>query len=244
MKTNILPLPMAVGLLVGLVLIVGWLQGDFRAAAEIRTGNGSDRILGDAAEKNPVATAPGSDRGTDDHYREIYRMGTRAEKAAAMRGLTAAERREVFVSNTDDTCRHFGCDGDQRAFIDLFLDFMRDPDKERGREFERRAIEIFPDEQQLGLTFYSIGPAASVGRHCMAPVTLMTVLGVGRPLTQAVLTSGSAFTGGCTCSIGSGFNWSCDTPCRTPRDLPACDATPDGCGFGYLFPCDGQCPAE
>jgi hypothetical protein len=247
MRTNILPLPLVVGLLVGAVLIVGWLQGE-QASAEIRTGNGSDRT-----QKNPVATTPGSDRA-DDHYREIYRMETLGEKKRAMAALSDAERREVWRLHFNDVRQHFDVTPVQSAILDQTAEAIGRHDLDALLELEREADAAFPPPAHAGGTdkglrfaaFATIGAYKSVGQFCPPPNgKWLTVSGEFAVLAAAfyspLTTHRSPLFADCPCNLGSGFNMSCYDPCSGGS---SCSQQPDGCGFGWLFPCNGSCRTE
>lgn len=86
--------------------------------------------------------------------------------------------------------------------------------QEQGRTWEQESLTLFPKEKGQ-LLFGSIGPYIAICPTFMVKTSFAN----------------------CPCSIGSSFNMSCDKPCGTGQ----CTATADGCGFAWLFPCDGYC---
>jgi hypothetical protein len=201
MKTNILPLPIAIGLLVGLVLIVGMLQSGGTVSAA-------------------------------DQYREIYAMDTLAGKRRRMTELSPAVRRDVWRLHFENVRSSFDIDAEQSGVMDRFLDIQRRADRDAMSELEAEALAAFDDSHMRFAVFATIGPYRSVGQFCMPTLW--------QRVTASFTTH--AQEGGCPCSIGSSFNMSCTNECGRPGG--ACSTTEDGCGFGWMFACDGNCATQ
>lgn len=50
--------------------------------------------------------------------------------------------------------------------------------------------------------------------------------------------------GECNCSVGSSFNMSCEDTCQPSGGHIACLATDAGCGFMWMYSCNGKCRTE
>jgi hypothetical protein len=257
MRTNILPLPMVVGLLVGLVLIVGWLQGEQAVSAVANWpaahAAGTDKTVQPAGADKMHAGRVRSGTAAD-YYREIYRMETLGEKKRAMAALSDAERREVWRLHFNDVRQHFDVTPVQSAILDQTAEAIGRHDLDALLELEREADAAFPPPAHAGGTdkglrfaaFATIGAYKSVGQFCPPPNgKWLTVSGEFAVLAAAfyspLTTHRSPLFADCPCNLGSGFNMSCYDPCSGGS---SCSQQPDGCGFGWLFPCNGSCRTE
>jgi hypothetical protein len=92
--------------------------------------------------------------------------------------------------------------------------------KEDLPTWEAEAVALFPKE--IGwLVFGSVGPYKD------KPCEFVKV---------------RSLSGNCPCSIGSSFNMQCNNECSAPGN--SCTVTEDGCGFGWLYACSGNCQTQ
>lgn len=103
----------------------------------------------------------------------------------------------------------------QELFIQI-ASLMRTPNLKRAKGLESRALELFPNDKNI---FANIGPSLCSQRSVFIPARL-TVFGK------------------CNCSNGSSFNASCSDTCSGGT---GCTSNDDGCGFLWLYVCDGGC---
>lgn len=148
-------------------------------------------------------------------FRRLYDAPTIAQKKAIWRNLLYSERIDVRRINFAWGVGYLGLNEIQTEYLLRFSKALPKITKDQLDVFQIEATTLFTKEQGT-LLFGSIGPYSA----CYTS-------GIEEP------------EGGCPCSIGSSFNMSCNNDCSSPGG--SCTVTSDGCGFAWLYPCDGTC---
>jgi hypothetical protein len=151
------------------------------------------------------------------HFKQVFEKGSIAQKKAIWRTLTKDEQVDIRRINFAWGVGYLNLNEIQ---IDYLLRFSKKLPTVKGIEldvFQAEAALLFPKD--IGrLLFGSIGPY--------------------EPCTASIIIGDPVPVGNCPCSIGSSFNMSCDSECSSPT---GCTVTGDGCGFAWLYACDGSC---
>jgi hypothetical protein len=150
-------------------------------------------------------------------FERMYDKERVIEKQAIWRGLTKAEQVEARRANFQWGIAHLNLTGEQIEYLNRFGNVLPTITKRDARDYELEAIELFP-KLKAQLLFGSIGPFTD---QC----------------NEQVFVKVRSFYSTCPCSRGSSFNMSCRNECAAG----GCMITPDGCGFAWLFACDGSC---
>jgi len=149
----------------------------------------------------------------------IYDTQSIAGKKLIWRALSKPEQVDVRRLNFEWGIIYLYLDDTQIDFLGRLSTKLPTITRQQAHEFEAEANKLF-SYRQAALLFGSIGPY----RPCNF---LLVKLPTQRTLQPQ-----------CYCSIGSSFNMSCDTDCRTGF----CLSSEDGCGFMWLYSCNGICP--
>lgn len=158
-----------------------------------------------------------------DNFWRIYELPTIPEKKEAMRELTRDERLEVWRMNFAWGAGHLELTTEQREFLSRLSNALPTLTKRQGREFQSEALNLFPTGGDV--LFGSIGP--------YKPCNIF----LQRLPSEIVLAN-------CPCSVGSSFNMSCPSQSTCSASGGLCTSQPDGCGFLYLYQCNGFCMAD
>jgi len=148
-------------------------------------------------------------------FRELYGKSRVIEKKEAWLKLPASERTDVRRINFAWVIGYSNLDDVQIDFLVRFSKALPNITREQLDLFHTEALGMFAKETGQ-LLFGSIGP-----------------------YTDKCVPTNDLQPRNCRCSIGSSFNLSCENDCGT--EGPACTTTPDGCGFAWLYSCDGKC---
>jgi hypothetical protein len=150
------------------------------------------------------------------HFKQVFEKGSIAQKKAIWRTLTKDEQVDIRRINFAWGVGYLNLNEIQ---IDYLLRFSKALPTVTGIKldlFQAEAQLLFPKEVGF-LLFGSIGPY----EPCNS-----IIIGDPQPV------------GNCPCSRGSSFNMSCNDECAAPN---GCSVTDDGCGFAWLYKCDGSC---
>lgn len=149
-------------------------------------------------------------------FKSMYEKGRIAEKRAVWQTLTPEQRVEARRINFAWVIGYSGLTEVQMEFLLRFSKALPKITREEGDLFEAEAVGLF--SKDVGrLLFSSIGPYTD--KPCEKTVT-------------------AELQTNCPCSIGSSFNMACDAGCISSS---TCTRTGDGCGFAWLYACDGKC---
>jgi hypothetical protein len=151
-------------------------------------------------------------------FNRMFDAGRIAEKKAIWRGLTKAEQVEARRANFEWGIGALDLNTEQVGYLNRFASSLPTATFEQVREFQAEAMLLFP-KQKAYLLFGSIGPYRD--SPCFS-----IIIGDPQPF------------GNCPCNRGSSFNMSCESDCESPT---GCTETQDGCGFAWLFACNGSC---
>lgn len=153
-------------------------------------------------------------------FREMYDKGRIADKKAVWNTLTKAEQMDARRINCAWGVGYLNL---TEAQIDYLLRFSKAlPDTDDFDAFQLEAISLF-SPKDAKILFGSIGPY----EPCKEGLILMV-----KYKPYSLLPS-------CWCNRESYFNVSCDGPCLSP--LGKCYETEEGCGFAWLYRCNGWC---
>lgn len=149
-------------------------------------------------------------------FRQIYDKGRIAEKREAWRNLLFSDQIDVRRINFAWGVGYLNLNEVQIGYLLRFSKSLPVVTKDELDVFQAEALEIFSREHGI-LMFGSIGPYVDTCKERDANLQ----------------------PSNCQCSIGSSFNMSCDGDCGSS----SCRATGDGCGFAWLYSCNGWCVA-
>lgn len=155
-----------------------------------------------------------------DAFWRIYNLPTIPEKREALSELTHEEKVEVWRTNfalaSDLT-------DEQREYLARLSIALPTMTRRELKAFETEAVRLFPVGGDL--LFASIGPY----KPCDVFLTELSNLFV---------------RDNCPCSVGSKFNLSCPggSTCMSAGSI--CNVLADGCGFLYLYSCNGLCSPD
>jgi hypothetical protein len=155
-------------------------------------------------------------RASVTDFRRIYERGRIAEKKLIWETLTRAEQDDVRRINMAWGVGYIGFNQEQMNFALRFSKAL--PTIRLDDPWEEEALRVFPKDV-ANLIFGSIGPYTD--KPC--EVSFIKV---------------RALFGNCPCNRGSSFNMSCDDECSNPN---GCTTTDDGCGFAWMYACNGGC---
>jgi hypothetical protein len=148
-------------------------------------------------------------------FSKMYDEPRIQDKKIIWMGLSDMERADARCENFAWGVRKLKLTPSQVEYLVRFCSALP-VTQAQGRIWEQESLTLFPKEK-AELLFGSIGPFISTCPQIFVKASM----------------------GNCPCSIGSSFNMSCDKPCGGAGGQ--CTVTPDGCGFAWLFSCDGYC---
>lgn len=154
------------------------------------------------------------DYSEDTPFKRVFNASTIEEKKTILQTLTDEERYEVWNQDILWAKQFLALNEDQEEFLDEFLTSLPTMTEEKARELERDSVVLPKNKADL---IFAIGP--------YQPSCGMVKIRFFKP--------------NCWCSVGSSFNMSCDDTCAGQGG--GCNSTEDGCGFAYLWSCDGGC---
>jgi hypothetical protein len=147
-------------------------------------------------------------------FKKLYNLGRIAEKKEVWQNLSPAERVDARRINFAWGIGYHKLTEPQTEYLVRFSKALPTITREEGDLFQTEAVGLFPKD--LGrLMFSSIG--SYTDKPC-DPVNLQN---------------------SCPCSVGSSFNMSCDGDCTAASGR--CSTTTEGCGFAWLYSCNGFC---
>lgn len=152
-------------------------------------------------------------------YQSMYDLPKIADKKEVWYALTDTERTDIRRINFAWGIGYLDLTQNQIDYLLRFSKALPGITKDTVAVFQAEAEGMFSRDTGT-LLFGSIGP--TVDKRC----------GDSR---------GGLQPQNCPCSVGSSFNMSCDGDCTAAGSL--CNVTPDGCGFSWLYRCDGWCVA-
>ncbi len=172
------------------------------------------------------------------HYAQINLLGSVAERREYVSKLSPTAKAEVWHEHLRVASQFVT--PEQREFISRVSDAITSETfgSKTGRldilRFETEALTAFADKDQRVAIFAFIGSPITPELARMAKPVISKC---GAVVTDKA-PSTNLLSRNCNCSVGSSWN-SCSA-CTTP--IPWCYSNPDdGCGFLYLFTCDGRC---
>ena len=156
---------------------------------------------------------------SEAEFNEIFNNESLAEKREIWRSLTPEQKVDVWRLNFQWGIEHLNLTTEQLQYVAALSNSLPTITMEEARKLEREAHDLFPNDKAT-LLVGTIGPFVS---KCN------------------VFVKASFQPTSCPCSIGSGFNMSCDGECMSPNGR--CTTTLDGCGFAWMYACSGWCQA-
>ncbi len=147
-------------------------------------------------------------------FRQMYEKPTIAEKKDIWHRLLPDEKVDARRVNLAWGIGTLKLTEIQIEFLLRFSKKLPTITKDEAEIFETEALALFSKETGRML-FGSIGPYSCTS---------------------------SLQPANCQCSVGSSFNMSCDGECSAGGS--SCTTTGDGCGFAWLYSCNGRCAAN
>jgi hypothetical protein len=145
-------------------------------------------------------------------FKQIYDKEQVSDKKAAWLALSKDERVDVRRINFAWGIGYLDLNEVQIDYLLRLSKALPGITKDEADVFQTEAVGLFTKD--LGrLLFSSIGPY--------------------KPCEQQLQQAN------CPCSVGSSFNMSCDGDCSASNGT--CTVTGDGCGFAWLYQCNGRC---
>lgn len=152
-----------------------------------------------------------------DNFSVIYETPRMAEKKVLWQALSKDEQIEVRRENFAWGIQYLELSKDQSDYLDRFSNALPTITKDEAGAFETEALELFTYKEGA-LLFGSVGPFKSCRKEIVFIPNLQT---------------------SCPCSVGSSFNMSCSGECTAANNR--CIVAGDGCGFAWLYSCNGLC---
>lgn len=149
-------------------------------------------------------------------YEALFDTQSIFEKKEIWHTLTNDDKNEARRIHYAWGIHYLKLGDEQTEFLDRFVVALDKLTKEQQNAFRDEALKLFTPEQNA-LLFGSIGPY----KKCTP-----NIVSFNQPAN-------------CPCSVGSSFNLSCDGDCTGAGGR--CTTTGDGCGFAWLYSCNGFC---